>query len=407
MLKEAILSKLPVIAVHTRDVVNVASVLQNLTGSTPLPFKGLSELVEKSVYYFFPPAHPKAETDYVSIYSKFIALGCSLVIVNPPKVLDPMFDAGEMPVPIEMVRELISTVLDDEDKVNIVLRSLGGCTIREASEFSSLAMSSTGELSGRAIMRVRKEAFQGSDGLTLVSTDQHYYDAPQDFEDYIEHEKDFFLFEPDIRLRPRGLLLDGPAGTGKTAGAKHIAARWQVPLYRLDVASTQNKYVGESERNLLNNLNRMDQEEPCVLLIDEIEKIFGGNINEGTGTTAKMLSQILWWLAERRSRVYVVATTNNQKILPPELYRAGRIDRTFEMLGLTEQQATPFISNVLGQFDSKLATPKSCAAVMASVKKQINEPLDASARFPQALLTSHAYAYVKHVRSKKPKFTVK
>ena len=102
---------------------------------------------------------------------------------------------------------------------------------------------------------------------------------------------------------------------------------------------------------MLANLARLDQAEPCVVLIDEIEKVFstkGGDLDGATTTT--MLSQLLWWLAEHKSRVLTVMTTNNAKALPPELYREGRIDEVMVFEGLTGADAAKFVKGVVSTF---------------------------------------------------------
>ena len=113
----------------------------------------------------------------------------------------------------------------------------------------------------------------------------------------------------DVRLRPRGLLFDGKPGTGKTAGSKWIAEQFGVPLYRMDIGGTKGRYVGDSETALLSHLSGSTTQAPAVCLIDEIEKVFVDQ-HDG-GTTTSMLSQLLWWLAEHKSRVLTIMTTND------------------------------------------------------------------------------------------------
>ena len=127
--------------------------------------------------------------------------------------------------------------------------------------------------------------------------------------------------------RPRGLLLLGVQGCGKSLAAKAIAGIWGVPLLRFDFAALYNKYIGESESNLRASLKTAEVMEPCVLWIDEIEKgISGGNDD---GTSKRILGAFLTWLAENKSHVFVVATANQIEDLPPELIRKGRFDETF------------------------------------------------------------------------------
>jgi SpoVK/Ycf46/Vps4 family AAA+-type ATPase len=127
---------------------------------------------------------------------------------------------------------------------------------------------------------------------------------------------------------PKGLLLLGVQGCGKSVAARAAAGIFGVPLLRLDFASIHNKYIGESERNLRETLATADVMAPCVLWIDEIEK--GISTGEGdSGTSRRLLGTFLTWLADKKSKVFVVATANDISALPPELIRKGRFDEIF------------------------------------------------------------------------------
>lgn len=127
---------------------------------------------------------------------------------------------------------------------------------------------------------------------------------------------------------PKGVLLLGVQGCGKSLAARASAGIFQVPLLRLDCAALYDKYIGESERNLRESLNSADVLAPCVLWIDEIEKGFASGDSDG-GATRRVLGSFLTWLAEKSSRVFVVATANQIAELPPELIRKGRFDEIF------------------------------------------------------------------------------
>jgi SpoVK/Ycf46/Vps4 family AAA+-type ATPase len=127
--------------------------------------------------------------------------------------------------------------------------------------------------------------------------------------------------------RPRGLLLLGVQGCGKSLAAKAIAGIWKVPLLRFDFAALYNKYIGETERNLRESLKTAQVMAPCVLWIDEIEK--GISTGNDDGTAKRVLGAFLTWLAENKQHVFVVATANNIHELPPELIRKGRLDEIF------------------------------------------------------------------------------
>jgi SpoVK/Ycf46/Vps4 family AAA+-type ATPase len=127
---------------------------------------------------------------------------------------------------------------------------------------------------------------------------------------------------------PKGILLIGVQGCGKSLAAKATAGIFGLPLLRLDFATLYNKYHGETEKNLRDSLRTADVMAPCVLWIDEIEKGLAGRGGE-TGTTQRVLGSFLTWMAEKTSQVFVVATANDISTLPPELVRKGRFDELF------------------------------------------------------------------------------
>lgn len=127
---------------------------------------------------------------------------------------------------------------------------------------------------------------------------------------------------------PKGVLLLGVQGGGKSLSAKAVAGLWGLPLLRLDFGQLYNKYLGETERNLRNTLQLADLMSPCVLWVDEIEKgISTDRIDEGV--SQRVLSTLLTWMSERAAAVFVVATANDIERLPAELMRKGRFDEIF------------------------------------------------------------------------------
>jgi len=127
---------------------------------------------------------------------------------------------------------------------------------------------------------------------------------------------------------PKGVLLLGVQGCGKSLAARACAGIFNIPLLRLDCSALYDKYVGESERNLRESLASADVLAPCVLWIDEIEKGFAAGDSDG-GATRRVLGAFLTWLAEKSTRVFVVATANDISALPAELVRKGRFDEIF------------------------------------------------------------------------------
>jgi ATPase family protein associated with various cellular activities (AAA) len=128
---------------------------------------------------------------------------------------------------------------------------------------------------------------------------------------------------------PRGVLLVGVPGCGKSMCAKAVAADWQLPLLKLDTSGIYDKFVGESEKRFLAAIHSAERAAPAVLWIDEIEKAFSAGTDNDGGVSVRILGTFLSWLQERRGDVFVVATANDIGRLPPELVRKGRFDEIF------------------------------------------------------------------------------
>ncbi len=127
---------------------------------------------------------------------------------------------------------------------------------------------------------------------------------------------------------PKGILLVGVQGGGKSLAAKAVAGLWSLPLLRLDFGTLYNKFFGETERNLREALQATEAMAPCVLWIDEIEKAISSGDHDG-GTSRRLLGNLLTWMSERTAPVFIVATANVIEDLPPELIRKGRLDEIF------------------------------------------------------------------------------
>ena len=129
---------------------------------------------------------------------------------------------------------------------------------------------------------------------------------------------------------PKGLLLLGVQGAGKSLAAKAVAGSWHVPLMRLDFGNLYSKWLGESEHNLKEALRQAEAMAPCVLWIDEIEKSVANDSGDADGgVSRRILGSLLTWMNERRAKVFLVATANDVSRLPPELLRKGRFDEIF------------------------------------------------------------------------------
>lgn len=185
------------------------------------------------------------------------------------------------------------------------------------------------------IAQMKDGAFSEVAGLERVTVrqDELSIGGLDALKSWLERKKPLLtadLAARDIRP-PRGVLLVGVPGCGKSLSAKAVAGMWELPLYRLDIASVFGQFVGQSESRLREALEQADSAAPCILWIDEIEKGLAGGGTDSTGVTTRLIGQFLYWLQESPHRVFVVATANDVSKLPPELLRRGRFDELFSI----------------------------------------------------------------------------
>src|SRR5690606_17978055 len=139
MLKLAIAAQLPIVAVTPRDVMNLHEVLKEITKRTPVQWQP-SVPIGKGQLYMFVFLAKKNELPLHKLYEQMVSSESTLVLVNPPVVTEPMFDAGEVPVPRSLMMKFMTEVVEDKAKAEELLRGLGGCTIKEAAELARLTM---------------------------------------------------------------------------------------------------------------------------------------------------------------------------------------------------------------------------------------------------------------------------
>jgi SpoVK/Ycf46/Vps4 family AAA+-type ATPase len=128
---------------------------------------------------------------------------------------------------------------------------------------------------------------------------------------------------------PKGIVLLGIPGTGKSLTAKMVSGLWRMPLLRLDVGAIFGMYVGQSEERLRKATQLAETVAPCVLWIDELEKAFGSQSGIDGGTSTRVFGSLLSWMQDKKAPVFIVATANDVSKLPPELLRRGRFDEIF------------------------------------------------------------------------------
>jgi ATPase family associated with various cellular activities (AAA) len=236
-------------------------------------------------------------------------------------------------------RSLDSRVLDD------MVRSCQGLSLERIRRVLARAIATHGELQPDDVELILEEKRQTIRQTQILE----FYPASEKMTDIggLDNLKEWLLrrggaFSDRARQyglpHPRGLLLVGIQGTGKSLTAKAIAHHWHLPLLRLDVGRLFAGLVGESESRTRQMIQLAEALAPCILWIDEIDKGFAGVDGKGdAGTTSRVFGTFITWLAEKNSPVFVVATANNIQALPPEMLRKGRFDEIF-FVGLPSQE---------------------------------------------------------------------
>lgn len=218
------------------------------------------------------------------------------------------------------------------------MASLRGLTLAAADRIVQQAVLRDGELGAGDVDFVRAERFSklGADGaLELIASEPRTLDDVGGLDGLKEWLRVRGAAVGSDRARelgidpPRGVLLTGIPGCGKSLVAKTIASSWGIPLLLLDPGRLYRKYVGESEQRLERALEVAEAMAPAVLWIDEIEKGFAAGGEGDGGVSTRVLGTFLRWLQDRAQGVFVVATANDVGALPPELLRKGRFDEVF------------------------------------------------------------------------------
>lgn len=232
----------------------------------------------------------------------------------------------------------------DEKAREMLAQNLLGLTHGDITRLIRNAIYDDGAISASDVKEVMEAKYKllSNDGMVSFSFEAISLDDIGGFDslkEWLSVRRSFFVEEAreDCIDVPKGMLLVGVQGCGKSLAAKAVSGSWGVPLLKLDMAALYSKYIGESEKNIREALKLAEVLSPCVLWIDEIEKAIHGSGDE-TGTSNRVLGTILTWMAEKQERVFIVATSNDIDKLPPELVRKGRIDEIF-FVDLPEENA--------------------------------------------------------------------
>lgn len=303
-------------------------------------------------FHPFLPGNPEHVRQLKDIALNYDSLQHTLVLISHELVVPPELQhccvKFSMSLPTDaqlmaIVREEVSAwtkdnaalkVKSDQQTLKKLIKNLRGLSRQDARRLARGAIRDDGAITEDDLPEVNKAKFELIDMAGVLSFE---YDTERfssvgglkKLKQWVEKRQSIFL-NTDYQSvdQPKGVLLLGIQGGGKSLAAKSIAGVWGVPLLRLDMATLYNKYIGETEKNLTKSLRQAEMMSPCVLWIDEIEKGLAVSDSDD-GTSRRILGTMLTWLAERKANVFVVATANDVSKLPPELMRKGRMDEIF------------------------------------------------------------------------------
>ena len=264
--------------------------------------------------------------------------------IDIPKELTDLITILEFTLPnsVEIKNELTRLFLSLEKTIEpefleILTRACQGLSIEKIRRALSKSLAKHGSINKETINLILIEKRQ------IISQTQilEFQDTTTQFDDigglenlkkWLDNRKESFSEKAKLYglPSPRGLLLTGIQGTGKSLTAKAIANEWSLPLLRLDIGRLFGGVVGESENRVRQMIQLSEALAPCVLWIDEIDKAFSDQTKNGdSGTTNRVLGTFVSWLSEKKAQVFIIATANNFAVLPLEIIRKGRFDEIF------------------------------------------------------------------------------
>ncbi len=226
----------------------------------------------------------------------------------------------------------------DENEKEVLCKAAQGLTLQEAENAFARAMVAKGQLTINELDVVLDEKCQvikKTGILEFIKSDFNMNDVGglENLKKWLTKRNNSWLgkAQKDYNLpAPKGVLITGVPGCGKSLTAKAMSAMWQLPLLRLDVGKIFSGLIGSSEENMRKAIQTAEAVAPSILWIDEIEKGFGGSGSERDGGTAtRVFGTFLTWMSEKTKPVFVIATANNINVLPSEMLRKGRFDEIF------------------------------------------------------------------------------
>ena len=304
-----------------------------------------------------------------------------------------------------------SKVQVDPKAHELLIRNLAGLTYADTERLARKAIYVDGAITSSdlpGVMQAKYELLNRGGALQFEYDTARFNDVGglSRLKKWLSHRRPAFRGDESVAHLdvPKGILLLGVQGCGKSLAAKATAGIFGVPLLRLDFGAIYDKYHGETERRLRESLNTADVMSPCVLWIDEIEKGIAGRGGE-TGTTQRVLGTFLTWMAERQSQVFVVATANEISTLPPELVRKGRFDEIFFVDLPNDEIRTSILAihltnrdQPLKRFDLKKLMKATEGFSGAEIEQAIVSSLYTAHATSEPLATSHLQAEIEQTR---------
>lgn len=309
----------------------------------------------KDLHYLFINPNPVLYRSLRIFARNAKMMGMSLIAIGPP---------SELPEELKHEFVVLDCDLPDKDDIRKSLRELGeslgaagdaasaeaitsalesgddivdaakGMTESEVVGSAALSLVQSGGLDREFITEQKVQAVKKSGSLEIWPAESICHVGGLDLlKEFLRITSKAFSKEArEFGLHaPKGVLVVGVPGTGKSLTAKAAASVFKRPLIRFDVGSVKGSLVGDTEKNMRNALKTIDAASPCVLFIDEIEKAFAGSNGSAndSGVTQGMFGTFLSWMQDHTSEVYVIATANSVDSIPPEFLRAGRLDEVF------------------------------------------------------------------------------
>ena len=232
-------------------------------------------------------------------------------------------------------RAIVSLTEDEEERL---VKAALGLTLKEAENAFALALVSKGRLDSDSVDQILLKSSKSlkTGVLEFIKSEPNIQDVGglENIKRWLnKRNKSWMDSAQDYGLpSPKGLLLTGVPGCGKSLIAKAVSSMWKLPLLKLDMGKIFSGIVGSSEENMRNALSTAEAISPSILWVDEIEKDWGIAEQLETGTSKRVLGNFLTWMQEKSKPVFVIATANNIDALPPEFLRKGRFDEIFLLI---------------------------------------------------------------------------